>query len=350
MLKLLSLFLVASISLQAELSLEEKVGQLLMVHVASLDDAKVLIQDAHVGGVIYFRALNSLERYEDVRAFSQELQSLATIPLLIAVDQEGGRVTHLRGEFTHPPCNWDVGLTGEPVEAEKIAFMIGSELGAVGINMNLAPVVDVNTNPLNPVIGNRSFSSLPEEVVRFAKAALTGYKKAGIISTVKHFPGHGDTAKDSHHDLPVVNKPKEQLFAEELLPFAQLAADADVIMSAHLLVPALDDTNPATFSPLILQNLLRDELGFTGVIISDSLVMEGALKMATSVENAAITALNAGCDILLIAGGFMRKELAEPAAILRVHKALVEAVESGQISQERLDQAVDRILTLKKFA
>jgi len=350
MLKLLSLFLVASISLQAELSLEEKVGQLLMVHVASLDDAKVLIQDAHVGGVIYFRALNSLERYEDVRAFSQELQSLATIPLLIAVDQEGGRVTHLRGEFTHPPCNWDVGLTGEPVEAEKIAFMIGSELGAVGINMNLAPVVDVNTNPLNPVIGNRSFSSLPEEVARFAKAALTGYKKAGIISTVKHFPGHGDTAKDSHHDLPVVNKPKEQLFAEELLPFAQLAADADVIMSAHLLVPALDDTNPATFSPLILQNLLRDELGFTGVIISDSLVMEGALKMATSVENAAITALNAGCDILLIAGGFMRKELAEPAAILRVHKALVEAVESGQISQERLDQAVDRILTLKKFA
>ncbi len=347
----ISLFLLALGVLKAELTLEEKVGQLLMVHVVGTevnDDARVLIQEAHVGGIIYFRSINGLETFEQVKNLSDGLQSLAEIPLLIAVDQEGGRVTHLRGEFTHPPSNQEVGESQNPALAKEIAYKIGSELKASGITMNLAPVVDVNTNPLNPVIGNRSFSSSSREVAIFAKSQLEGYKEAGIIATLKHFPGHGDTCTDSHYGLPVITKPLEDIYRDELYPFSVLAADAEVIMSAHIITEALDSSCPATFSSLILQGLLREQIGFKGVIISDSLVMEGALQYAKNIEEAAIQALNAGCDILLIAGGFMRKELGSPQSIRSIHKALVEAVRSGRISEHRLNEALSRILLLKK--
>ncbi len=342
---LLSLVSVA----HADFTLEEKVGQLLMVHMAGKEvneDAKILIQEAHVGGIIYFRSLNGLESKEQVKKLSSDLQSLAKTALLIAVDQEGGRVTHLRGEFTHPPSNEEVGMSKNPALAEEIAFQIGNELSEAGITMNLAPVVDVNTNPHNPVIGNRSFSAYPEEVALFAESALQGYKRAHIRATLKHFPGHGDTATDSHYGLPIITK---EDINDELLPFSKLVDDAPAIMSAHILVEAIDPICPATFSRVILQDLLREKLGFTGVIISDSLVMEGALQYAKTVENAAIEALNAGCDILLIAGGFTRKELATPEAILSIHKALVEAVRSGRVSEERLDEAVNRIQKLKSL-
>lgn len=332
------------------MTVEEKVGQLLMVHFIGHEvneEARQLIQEAHVGGFIYFIASNGLTSPEQVSRLSSDLQSLAKIPLFIAIDQEGGRVTRLMHGFTLFPSNWDVGQTKDPDAAAIIAALSSHELKAVGINMNLAPVVDVHTNPQNPVIGNRSFSDDPKVVALFGKAALRGYHKGGIVPVLKHFPGHGDTSVDSHYDLPVCNRSLEGLEEIELYPFMQLAKEAPAIMTAHMIVPALDPEHAATFSPTILQGLLREKMGFKGVIISDSLLMKGALMQANSLENAAIEAFNAGCDLLIIAGGFSKDSLPYAPAMMSVHKALVEAVNEGRISQERLDASVERILNLK---
>lgn len=351
----LSLFSLLLIPVRAydiqSMSLEEKVGQLLMVHFLGEelnDDARKLVQQAHVGGIIYFRTANGLTSPEQVRRLSSGLQELARIPLFIAIDSEGGPVTHLKQGFTLFPSNWAVGLTNDPQFAYKVALASSQELKAVGINMNLAPVVDVNTNPKNPVIGIRSFGSTPEQVALFGKAALAGYRQGGIIATLKHFPGHGDVAVDSHYGLPITYKSQNELQTVELYPFAKLAKEAEVIMSAHLLVPSIDPDMCATFSPRLLQGVLREKLGFTGVIISDSLLMDGALLQAKSVENAAIEAFNAGCDLLIIAGGFSKKTLGFADSMCSVHKALVQAVLDGRISHEKLDSSLRRILQLKE--
>ncbi|MFS8563271.1 MAG: hypothetical protein LVR00_02645 [Rhabdochlamydiaceae bacterium] len=196
------------------LSLEEKVGQLLMVHFqgeVANEDARVLIQDMKAGSIIYYNWSNGLTSPEQVKTLSEGLQKLAKanqtpIPLLIATDQEGGRVCRLTQGFTVFPGNKALAMTGDPTLAEEAAFVMGRELKAVGVNMNLAPVIDVNINPQNPVIGTRSFGDDPKIVAAFGKKALSGYRRAGIIATLKHFPGHGDTAIDSHEALPVVTK------------------------------------------------------------------------------------------------------------------------------------------------
>ena len=333
------------------MSLEEKVGQLLMVHFIGEevnDDARKLVQQAHVGGIIYFRTANGLTSPDQVRRLSRSLQDLARIPVFIAIDAEGGPVCHLKHGFTLFPSAWSQGRTGDAHLAQQVAFASSQELKAVGINMNLAPVVDINTNPANPVIGIRSFGSSAEVVARFGRAALDGYKEGGIIAALKHFPGHGDVATDSHTGLPVTNKPLDQLEKEDLYPFGQLAKEADVIMSAHLLVPSIDPDACATFSSRLLQGVLRQKLGFKGVIISDSLLMDGALMQAKSVENAAINAFNAGCDLLIIAGGFSKKTLTTADSMCSVHKALVDAVRDGRISLDKLHTSLERILHLKE--
>ncbi|MBP9841064.1 MAG: glycoside hydrolase family 3 protein [Simkaniaceae bacterium] len=216
--------------------------------------------------------------------------------------------------------------------------------------MNLAPVVDINSNPQNPVIGIRSFGETPATVLAFGSHALKGYKKAHLIATLKHFPGHGDVSTDSHEDLPIVHKSKKALEELELLPFIKLASSADAIMTAHLLVPALDPKHCSTLSKKTL-TYLKDTLGFQGVIVSDSLVMDGVLKTCGTVDEAAIRALKAGCDILILGGKLLTGEHAgfelSVADIKRVHQSLVEAVKQGRISEERLNQAVTKILTLK---
>lgn len=323
------------------MTLEEKVGQLFMVCFKGEeinDDARTLVQDLKVGGIIYYNWANGLHSRDQVRTLSEDLQAHAKVPLLIAVDQEGGRVARLT--FTKFPSNQEV---KDPLET---AFSIGEELKSVGINMNLAPVVDVNSNPENPVIGDRSFSSDPKEVVTCGKAALDGYKKAGVIATLKHFPGHGDTYVDSHGDLPVVNKSLRELEKAELLPFKELHSSA--IMTAHLLVPAIDPEFPATLSKKTL-DYLRVEIGFQGVIVSDSLTMEGVLKKAGSVEEAAIQAILAGCDLLIFGGRRLNEEQTElgVAEIQQIHRAVVKAALHGRISQERIDEALQRVLHLK---
>lgn len=341
-----------------ELTLEEKVGQLLMTqfHGTTVnEDAEILVNQLHIGGIIYYNWSNSLHSPEQVLQLSTGLQKLATqnrlqIPLLIAVDQEGGLVARLTNGFTIFPGNRALGMTGNPDLAEKCALAMEEELRAVGVNMNLAPVVDVNTNPNNPVIGIRSFGDSTDVVIPFAQSALQGYHKAGIITALKHFPGHGDVHIDSHEDLPILHKSKQQLQDLELLPFAALAGQADTIMTAHIMVPSIDSVHCATLSKNIL-DILRDEIGFKGVIITDSLVMEGVLKNCSSVDEAAICAFNAGCDILLLGG----KQLVNGHQIeltvkdmTRIHQSLVNAVKQGRISESRLNQAVESILQLKQ--
>lgn len=343
----------------ADMSLEEKVGQILMVHFHGEDvneEAQVLIQDIKVGGIIYYNWSNGLTSAEQVSKLSVDLQKLAqatthSIPLLIATDQEMGLVTRLAQGFTIFPGNKALAMANDPELAEKAAFCMGQQLKAVGINMNLAPVVDVNCNPKNPVIGIRSFGSDPHLVALFGEKMVAGFSKAGIITTLKHFPGHGDVEVDSHDNLPIIHKSLEELEQVEFIPFRYLASYADAIMTAHLKVPALDPDHCATLSKKT-HSFLREHIGFQGLIISDSLVMEGVLKESLSIEEAAIETLKAGCDMLILGG----KQLIGAHAsleligsdIARIHEAIVCAVKSGLISESRLDEAVQKILNLKK--
>lgn len=348
------------VSLMAvELTLEEKVGQILMVHVhgeQAGEEARVLIQDLKVGGIIYYNWANGLHNPYQVQNLSWGLQKLAqenpaAIPLLIAVDQEGGRVNRLKNGFTVFPSNLTFARTRDPSFALMAAGYTSEQLHAVGVNMNLAPVVDVNSNPRNPVIGNRSYGDNPEDVIKFAGMALEGYRKAGMIATLKHYPGHGDVEIDSHEALPLINKSIEEMEKNELLPFRKLAPQAEMIMTAHLRIPSMDEKHCATYSKKI-QDYLREDIGFKGVIITDSLVMKGALEDYPTIEEAAIAALQAGTDILLLGGsqlvgGQIAFEL-KVADIQRIHAALVSGVKSGEISEERLNSAVKRVLDLKE--
>ncbi len=360
MLAILCLFSAISLTSLSH-TVEEKVGQLLMVHFhgeSANNDARALVQDVKVGGIIYYNWANGLTSPEQVRNLSAGLQGLTQtnrhpIPLFIGVDQEGGVVSRLKEGFTHFPGNRALGETQNPDLAESTALAMGKELAIVGINMNFAPVVDVNTNPNNPVIGERSFGDDPETVAAFGAKALLGYQQAGIIPTLKHYPGHGDAQVDSHKDLPIIDKTLAELEYVELLPFARLASSADVIMTAHLLVPALDPEKCSTLSEKTIA-YLRNTLDFQGVIITDSLVMEGLLKSCVSVDEAAIQALNAGCDILLLGGrqlasgdGDLELSVSD---IQHIHLALVNAVKEGCISEKRLDEAFERVLRLKEHS
>ncbi len=341
------------------MSLDEKVGQLLIAHFhgdEANEEAQILINQVCIGGIIYYEWANGLSSPSQVQELSNGLQKLARegrsgIPLFISVDQEGGRVCRLKSGFTVFPSNWTIGQAQDPQLAERCAYAMGTEMRAVGINVNFAPVVDVNSNPQNPVIGTRSYSSSSEVVAEFAQCALNGYHRARVISTLKHFPGHGDVTSDSHDTLPILDKSKEELLCVELYPYQRLIQDADMVMTAHILVHALDADACATFSQKILRDLLRSELGFQGVVISDSLIMKGAMDQNSSIEEAAMRAFNAGCDILLFGGrqlvGKQVNHELTAEDIARIHRFLVNAVKEGQISEERLDASVKRILDLK---
>ncbi len=339
-----------------EMSLEEKVGQLLMVHFNGEtvnEDAKILVQEVKVGGIIYYNWSNGLHGPKQIQSLSSGLQTLAysnqnPIPLLIATDQEGGVVARLYSGFTRFPGNQALGETSNPNLAYDAAFAMGQELQSVGINMNLSPVVDVNSNPRNPVIGVRSFGSSAEKVALFGEKALEGYKQAQIIATLKHFPGYGDVAVDPHEDLPVIHKSREELQHCDLLPFIRLSSSADAIMTAHILVPSFDRDNCSTLSKKTL-DYLKHTIGFQGVIVADSLVMEGVVKKCKSVDEAAIQALEAGCDILILGGKLLNGFCSElsVADVKRVHLAIVHAVQTGRVSEERLNEAVEKIIDLK---
>lgn len=334
------------------LTVEEKVGQLFMVYFDGErvnEHAETLIKQAKIGGIIYFGWANGLKDPEQVKNLSAGLQDLSAIPLFIAIDQEGGRVNRLENGFTHFPSNLKIASLNKPILAYKVARTIGEELKAVGININFAPVVDVNNNPKNPVIGARSFGSDPNLVADMAELSLQGYLDAGIIPCLKHFPGHGDVIKDSHFALPIVDKSLDEIEKIELFPYLRLAKETPMIMTAHILYPRLDSKNPATLSKTILNDILREKLNFNGVIISDSLTMRGVLDSKGSMMQVCLEAFQAGCDILLIGERIDGIDASGNVdEIIHLQKELVKAVKSGKISEERLNESVNRIISLKK--
>jgi beta-N-acetylhexosaminidase len=330
------------------LTLEQAVGQNLLAAFqgyqvpAGLVD---LLAHTHIGGVTLFRSLN-VQDPSQVRELTTALQAAATTagqpPLLICADQEGGQLLAISGT-TPFPGNMALGATRSPELARRSGFAIGRELAAMGINVNYAPVCDVNVNPQNPVVGTRSFGEDPVEVGRLGAAMVEGLQAAGVAATAKHFPGHGDTATDSHYGTPVLPFGEERLRRVELPPFSR-AIDAGVklVMSAHIALPGLTGglEVPATLAPAIMRKLLRDELGFRGVVVSDAMDM-GAIQKGLGLVVDCIAASAAGVDLLLLGDyeeGFQA-----------VYSAVLQAARRGLLASGEIVASAQRVLELKAW-
>ncbi len=345
----------------ASMTLEEKVGQLFMTHaygttadtqepadvaanqkLYGVDNAEQLIEKYQPGGIIYFAWTNSVKNPQQITGLSNGIQDAALaqpaeIPSLVGIDQEGGIVARIGAPATQLPGNMALGAGRSAADAQQAAAINGDELSAMGINWNFAPVADVNVNPANPVIGVRSFSENPALAADLTAAQTRGYLSAGVAGAAKHFPGHGDTATDSHTGLPVVDHTREEWERLDRPPF-QAAIDAGVpaIMTAHISVPALDPSgDPATLSEPIMTGILREEMGYDGVVITDALDMAGASATYGN-DRVPVLALKAGVDMLLM-----------PPEFDVAYRAVLDAVGNGELTEERIDTSVRRILTLK---
>ncbi len=319
------------------------IGQLL---IGSFDGTRVpvewrsLAREFDLGGAILFS--RNVESPEQVAELAFEVEALGhASPLWVSVDQEGGRVARLKEPFTRWPPMATLGRAGSEALAERFARALADELTAVGITLDYAPVLDIHTNPTNPVIGDRALAGVADEVARLGCVIIRTLQGNGIAACGKHFPGHGDTTTDSHVELPLVEHPPDRLRAVELTPFrAAIAEKVAFIMTAHVLVPSLDAERPATLSPNVVQAILREELGYGGAILSDDLEMK-AVSARTAVPTAAVEAIRAGCDGVLICSGNVDVQ----AATL---EALVHAAEAGEISARRLDDALGRLRRAKE--
>jgi beta-N-acetylhexosaminidase len=297
-------------------------------------------------GFSLFRAFN-IEEPEQVRQLTESLQRAAQemglLPLLIAVDQEGGQLMAIGKGTTPLPGNLALGATGSPELARKAGLVLGRELSAMGINVDYAPICDVNINPQNPVIGTRSFGEDPVQVARLAGAMVSGLQAGGVAATAKHFPGHGDTASDSHHGVPFVPHKLERLRAVEFPPFqAAIQEGAKLVMTAHLALPAFSGQEdiPSTLSQQVLKGLLRRELAFEGVIITDAMDMK-AIQQGEGLGGEAVRAVSAGCDLLLLT--------TDPLDHRRVYDSLLHAYQSGEFDRQEINISTQRILALKDW-
>ncbi|MCY8643164.1 glycoside hydrolase family 3 protein [Bacillus haynesii] len=354
----------------SSMSLEEKIGQMLMPDFRNWkkkgessakgltemnDEVAGIIQKYRLGGVILF-AENVTGTEQTVRLTDGLQKASPDIPLFITIDQEGGIVTRLESG-TNLPGNMAVGASSSSKNAFRSGKIIGKELASLGINVNFSPVLDVNNNPDNPVIGVRSFSSKPELTSKLGIQMMKGLQDEQMITTAKHFPGHGDTAVDSHYGLPLVPHDEKRLRSVELAPFQKaIAAGIDMIMTAHVQFPAFDDTTykskkdgedimvPATLSKKVMTDLLRKDLGFKGVVVTDALNMK-AVSDNFGQEEAVVMAVKAGVDIALMPAQVTSLETEKNLA--RVFEALLTAVKKGDIPIEQIDHSVERILRLK---
>jgi beta-N-acetylhexosaminidase len=323
------------------MSAAERAGELIVGGFTGTSaPAEVLsrIVAGHLGGAILF-ARNVVDPGQ-VLALNQQLAaaSPAGRPLLIAVDQEGGRVARIRAPATVWPAMRQVGDRDDLQLTRAVGQALGSELAALGFNLDFAPVMDVFTNPDNKVIGDRAFGSTPDRVIAHGLAFAEGLGAAGVIACAKHFPGHGDTLLDSHLALPVVQHDRQRLEAVELRPFAAAArAGVPTLMTAHVICTAYDD-RPATLSRRLLQEVLRDELGYRGVVVSDDLEM-AAIAAHTAVPRAAVEAVRAGCDLLLICH---KAELQEQARL-----AIAAEADQDRAFAARLEESLARIEALR---
>ena len=329
----------------AAMTPEEKAGQLFIIQPESLGIetnpaavTRALLEQYPVAGFLITG--DNISGDAQIRQLTDALQEASRIPLFLATDEEGGSVSRFANKkFLHLPKYKNaaaVGASGDPAAALEMGTTIGSYLKGFGINMNFAPVADVNTNPKNPIIGKRAFSSAPETVRSMVQAMSDGLRQNGIIPTYKHFPGHGDTAQDSHTQLAVSYKTLEQLRICEWLPYEGLTPDT-CVMVAHVALPEVTgNMTPATLSPEIIQNYLRQELGFSGVVITDGMEMRAIVKHYSDGE-AAVLAILAGCDIIL-----------QPRDFSAAYEAVLSAMAEGRLSEARVHESLYRILTLKQ--
>ena len=338
----------------AAMTTEQKVSQLLVAGIEGTQlgqDAVQAVQDYQVGGVILFgRNVESAWQLAELTNGLKDLNGDYT-PLFLCVDQEGGRVDRMPPEVERTPSAWSVGQTLD-TEGVGAAYgaLLAEECAAFGFNMDFAPSLDIWSNPDNTVIGDRAFGNDWEWTAFFGMSAVESMEEqGGVIPVVKHFPGHGDTSVDSHVALPVVDKSLEELWQSELVPFnmtlnqedyfgAQAGPSAPAVMVAHILLSQVDPDYPASLSHRVVTGLLREEMGFDGVVCTDDLTM-GAVSNTYGMGEAAVLAVEAGCDLLLVCHGADN--------LTAARDALLEAVDSGRLSPERLDESVKRILSLK---
>jgi beta-N-acetylhexosaminidase len=303
-------------------------------------EIKSLAREFSLGGIIFFgRNVVEPAQIADVAASARELDT--ELPVWVAVDQEGGRVARFKRPFTEWPPMSTLGRSGDPSLARRFARALAAELAAVGVTLDFAPVLDILTNPKNPAIGDRALGETAAVVASLGTAIIEELQGAGIAACGKHFPGHGDTSVDSHHELPVVEHPPDRLRAVEFEPFrAAIRAGVASIMTAHVLVPSLDEERPATLSPRIVRPLLRDELGFDGVIFTDDLDMRAVAEKYPA-PVAVVDAIAAGCDGVLICNSGIDTQVA-------ALEAIIHAVEDERLPYARVEDALARHRRMKE--
>lgn len=330
------------------MTVTEKIGQRLVGGFPGKtmsEDFIRLVREYKIGNVILFR--HNVESSDQLLRLCRSIRELITRETgrrpFITIDQEGGAVTRLPPEAVNVPGAMALAATGDPENARRAARLTARELRAFGIDFNLAPSVDVNCNPDNPIIGVRSFGDTPEQVEQYALAALRGYREGGVLCAAKHFPGHGDTAMDTHVSLPCIDKPPEELERVELRPFrAMIEAGCPAVMTTHILFPRLEPEGlPATMSRRIITGLLKERMGFTGLVISDCMEMDAIAKYYGSAQGT-VKAMGAGVDLVFISH---TASTLEQAAL-----AVRGAVEAGELSMEEMDASVEKILDYKARA
>ena len=342
-----------------QMTIEEKVGQMVQIRVIETvdegflegasrefvgmpsEETKEMIQESHVGSVVLYSSLDPSFSAEYTNVLQQWAnETKLGIPLIIAADFETGPgYSTFRGVDPFPQ-QMGVAATRSTALAEEIAGAIARQSRAMGIHWNYSPVADVNTNPFNPVIGVRSFGDDPDLVSSFVAAYVRGYQSNGMIATAKHYPGHGDTSVDSHLDLPKISQDIETMRKIHLKPFqAAIDSDVDSVMTAHILIEQTDKSYPATLSPEILTGLLREEQNFNGIIVTDGMSMGGIVKHF-GIEEASVLAVKAGADVVMATGGYGDQ--------VRTYNGILEAVKRGEISEERIDESVRKILEQKQ--
>lgn len=328
------------------MDLREKIGQRLMIGFpgTEMDEACIgLIKKYKIGNIILFR--RNVADCAQLKKLCADIQTLVKaetgLPAFIGIDQEGGCVTRLSDDAVNVAGEMALAATGDPENARRAAILTSNELHAVGVNFNFAPSVDVNNNPDNPIIGVRGFSDTPEMVSEYGVATIKGYLESDMLVTAKHFPGHGDTAQDSHIALPMVDKSIDELRKMELAPFKAMAeAGCPAIMTTHVVFPQVEPERlPSTMSRIMITDILKGELGFKGLVVSDCMEMD-AVKKFFGTANGVVAALGAGVDVTLVSHTAALQE----EAFLAVEKA----VEEGKLSMEEMDASVEKILEYKK--
>jgi len=325
------------------MTLEEKIGQMVFAGISGTvpdERALRLITDAKVGGIIFNS--HNLVSPDQTISYVNALKSANAenkVPLFFGIDQEGGRVSKIPGDLVKIPSSLKIGAFNSPEFSFEMGKVLGELIKAYGFNIDFAPVLDINSNPNNPVIGDRSFGNSAEIVSSLGIATMKGLQEVNIIPTIKHFPGHGDTSVDSHLALPVIEKSLEDLKELELIPFQNAIEDgADMVMIAHLMLPKIDNNLPSSLSKTIINDILRGDLNYDGIVITDDLTMN-AIDSNYGLDEAAVLSVKAGTDIVMVANDYDK--------IDSVLSALYDAAESGEINIDVIDESIRRILLLK---